>query len=54
VRHEAHLLRGVPAVLDEQRGFDELPGEFRAGGLAQLQWKLKRRFIGRVKGVNVT
>ena len=49
-----HICCGAcPLYWDEQRGFDELPGEFRAGGLAQLQWKLKRRFIGRVKGVNV-
>jgi len=49
-----HLCCGAcPLYWDEQRGFAELPDAARAGSLAQMQWRLKRRFIGRVKGINV-
>ena len=44
-----------PLYWDEQKGFGELPAaaERRVGLLAETKWKLKRRLLGRVKGVNV-
>lgn len=43
-----------PLYWDERGGFSELPGACaKTGKLAELTWRMKRRFIGRVKGVNV-
>jgi radical SAM protein with 4Fe4S-binding SPASM domain len=45
-----------PLYWDEQKGFAELPAaaECRISALADAKWKLKRRMLGKVKGVNVT
>jgi len=45
-----------PLYWDEQKGFGELPetATCRMGKLAEMQWKLKRRMLGKVKGVNVS
>lgn len=42
-----------PLYWDEQHGFAELPCGAKKRPLAELKWKLKRRLIGRLKGVNV-
>lgn len=44
-----------PLYWDEQQGFAEIPetARCRMSKLAEVQWKLKRRLIGKVKGVNV-
>ncbi len=42
-----------PLYWDEQHGFGELPGATRPGALAELKWQVKRRLLGRLKGVNV-
>jgi hypothetical protein len=42
-----------PLYWDDTRGFAELAGHgSEAGALAQLKWRLKRRLVGKVKGVN--
>lgn len=45
-----------PLYWDEQKGFAELPAaaECRVSALADARWKLKRRMLGKVKGVNLT
>jgi radical SAM protein with 4Fe4S-binding SPASM domain len=43
-----------PLYWDERGGFGELPGACgNSGKLAEWAWKLKRRYIGKLKGVNV-
>ena len=43
-----------PLYWDEQKGFAELPGaRASCSGVEGLVWKLKRRYLGKVKGVNV-
>lgn len=44
-----------PLYWDEQRGFGELPGcgDRKVSVLEQSAWKLRRRFLGKLKGVNV-
>lgn len=42
-----------PLYWDEQHGFAELPCGASKRPLAELKWKLKRRLVGRLKGVNV-
>jgi radical SAM protein with 4Fe4S-binding SPASM domain len=50
----SHLCCGAcPLYWDEQHGFAELPCGDRARPLADLKWKLKRRLIGRLSGVNI-
>jgi radical SAM protein with 4Fe4S-binding SPASM domain len=44
-----------PLYWDEQQGFGELPGasKARVGFLRQARWQLKRKLLGRTKGVNL-
>ena len=50
----SHLCCGAcPLYWDEQHGFGELPCGGDKHPLAELKWKLKRRLIGRLSGVNV-
>lgn len=51
-----HICCGAcPLYWDEQQGFDALPGarKGRVGFLRQTEWRLKRRWLGRLKGVNL-
>jgi radical SAM protein with 4Fe4S-binding SPASM domain len=44
-----------PLYWDEQKGFAELPGaRASCSGVTGWMWKLKRRYLGKVKGVNVS
>lgn len=44
-----------PLYWDEQKGFSELPAAAagRVSAVAEAKWKLKRRLLGRLRGVNV-
>jgi radical SAM protein with 4Fe4S-binding SPASM domain len=49
-----HICCGAcPLYWDEQHGFGELPCAGDTSMLAELKWKLKRRLIGRLSGINV-
>jgi radical SAM protein with 4Fe4S-binding SPASM domain len=51
-----HICCGAcPLYWDEQQGFGELPGakQGRIGFVKQAEWQLKRRWLGRLKGVNL-
>ncbi|MEN6404391.1 MAG: radical SAM protein [Armatimonadia bacterium] len=42
-----------PLYWDEQKGFDEIPNQRSVSAIEQCAWYLKRRYLGRVHGVNV-